>query len=469
VSVQIRIGDRTADALILSIDPGIPAASGNPAPFRVRAILPSDTPLGEAVVLVDYKGEVSTGPKAFRVVTRDFGLYSTADGSTAAQNISSSGALRANTPAESATPGQLVVLWGTGLGAASGDEAAGPAPENLGIQDLQVLVTDQPAHVVYAGRSGCCAGVDQIIFEVPEGVEGCSLPVVVRFSHDGSESNGGHLSVSPNGGVCPTGLPANLIQKFLSGTLVFGSAEATHYQDSEPSLTARFTFGLPRWELGSPYGMPLGSCYANSGLAGANDSVVPQKTGNLDAGRQIEFRTPDNSVSLSPKGVPNNPLTDFTYSASTPPDHLAPGEYVLENGSGGPDVGPFQAGFNLPDLSFQWTNIDRLGPVTASQDLTITWKTGSGDGYVVLAAAYALAPGNEEDILETGFLCVERAEKGAFTIPGRLLWRVQGASFPDILVYLNVSRTVVRRFTAPGLDLGEFSWTTGSSKALKFQ
>src|SRR5690349_14603429 len=56
---------------------------------------------------------------------------------------------------------------------------------------------------------------------------------------------------------------------------------------------------------------------------------------------------------------------------------------------------------------------------------------------------------------------VERADKGTFTIPGRMLWRVKGNPFPDMLLYLNVTHTVARRFTVLGLDVGEFTWTTG--------
>jgi len=97
------------------------------------------------------------------VVAHDLGLYKSGDGAYTAQNVSSSGPVRLNNFANAATPGQLVVLWGTGLGPVSADEAAGPAPGDLEIQGLQVLVANKSARVVYAGRSGCCAGVDQII------------------------------------------------------------------------------------------------------------------------------------------------------------------------------------------------------------------------------------------------------------------------------------------------------------------
>src|SRR5262249_16259784 len=76
--------------------------------------------------------------------------------------------------------------WGTGLGAVDGDEASRPLPSAITVPGLEVLVGGVAAKVVYAGRSGCCAGVDQIIIEAPPGVEGCNVAVKVRYP-DGGE------------------------------------------------------------------------------------------------------------------------------------------------------------------------------------------------------------------------------------------------------------------------------------------
>lgn len=53
----------------------------------------------------------------------------------------------------------------------------GAIPGNIEQQDLQALVGGRLARIVYAGRSGCCAGMDEIVFEVPAGIEGCNVPV----------------------------------------------------------------------------------------------------------------------------------------------------------------------------------------------------------------------------------------------------------------------------------------------------
>ena len=55
--------------------------------------------------------------------------------------------------------------------------------------------------MLYAGPSGCCAGVDQVAFEIPEPVpEGCFVPVVMRIRE--SVSNIVSLAVSSSGSTC---------------------------------------------------------------------------------------------------------------------------------------------------------------------------------------------------------------------------------------------------------------------------
>ncbi len=103
----------------------------------------------------------------------------------------------------STAPGTLIDVWGTGLGAVSGDEAGGPLPGDLSGVDVQVLVGGRPATIVYRGRSGCCAGLDIVRFVVPESVDGCYVPVVVVV--EGVPSNFTTISVSQSGAACSSG------------------------------------------------------------------------------------------------------------------------------------------------------------------------------------------------------------------------------------------------------------------------
>jgi hypothetical protein len=68
-----------------------------------------------------------------------------------------------------------------------------------------------------SGLKGNTASVDVIVFKVPDGVQGCYVPVSVRVA--GVMSNFGTISVTPSGKACsdPTGLAAADFQKVLNG------------------------------------------------------------------------------------------------------------------------------------------------------------------------------------------------------------------------------------------------------------
>jgi hypothetical protein len=107
-------------------------------------------------------------------------------------------------------------LWGTGLGKVSGNEAAGPLPGNLNIA-VDVFVGTKQVTPTYKGRSGCCAAIDQIVFTVPEGVEGCYVSVHVRAG--GVISNSATVAVTSNGNVCsdPSGFSTADLQRVENG------------------------------------------------------------------------------------------------------------------------------------------------------------------------------------------------------------------------------------------------------------
>ena len=112
---------------------------------QVAAILPSATPAGEGIVSITYRGQ-QTYPSTITVVKNGFGIYTTsAVGSGPGSITGADYAL--NTFAHAAKPRDLLVLWGTGLGPAPGDDGAGPQP---GVQFDDVSV--------YIGNCACPLG-----------------------------------------------------------------------------------------------------------------------------------------------------------------------------------------------------------------------------------------------------------------------------------------------------------------------
>src|SRR5579864_1119666 len=95
---------------------------------QVAAILPSATPLGNGTLTVSYQG--ATASLAIEVVAGDFGMFTLNEGGTGPAVVTD---LSYNpiTMVNPAHPGENLILWGTGLGAVSGDETQPPAAVNF--------------------------------------------------------------------------------------------------------------------------------------------------------------------------------------------------------------------------------------------------------------------------------------------------------------------------------------------------
>ncbi len=202
-SVQVQVEGSAVDAIMIY-------TSAN----QLAAVLPSRTPVGNGTLTVTYNGMISNAAR-IKVVQSAFGIY------TAAQNGRGPGvvtdtAYRVNRTSYAANPGETLTIWGTGAGPVSGDETAGPLPGKLGIA-LDVFVGTKPAKVRYAGRSGCCAGLDQVSFDVPAGTAGCFVPLAVRAG--GVISNFASVSIAAQGRKCndAAGIPVAAVEKAGSG------------------------------------------------------------------------------------------------------------------------------------------------------------------------------------------------------------------------------------------------------------
>ena len=143
---------------------------------QIAAILPSDTPVGEGTFTVTYNGQ-ATYPILVQVVKSAVGVF-TVSSTGIGPGIVTGADYVLKTLSKPAKTGEIVIVWLTGLGPIVGGDAA----PKVGVQfpDTEVFVGDRAAKVLYAGRSGCCAGLDQIAFEVPAGPRSCFVPVSIR-------------------------------------------------------------------------------------------------------------------------------------------------------------------------------------------------------------------------------------------------------------------------------------------------
>lgn len=167
------------------------------------AVMPSNVPAGRATLTLTYNGQSTPFPVTVNVVASSVGMY-TLGSSGLGTGVFTGLDGSVKTFAATAKNGDIITAWATGLGPVSGPDNIVPStfPNFPGVE---VFVGTQAANVIYAGRSGCCVGLDQISFEVPAGVAGCYVPVAV--SSGGAVSNFVSIAVSGSGGPCSDTAP----------------------------------------------------------------------------------------------------------------------------------------------------------------------------------------------------------------------------------------------------------------------
>ena len=433
---------------------------------QVAAILPSATPVGTGTLTLTYQGAKST--IAIHVLAANFGTFALNEGGSGPAVVTDT-LYNPITLVNTAHPGDILVLWGTGLGAVTGDETEPPAGGDLGT-GVQVYVGNQPATVLYGGRSSS-PGLDQINFVVPAGANGCKTSIAVLVK--GVTGNVTITSIAPAGQtVCGDTFnaltTANLQKAVSSGSLNLGGIQLSRIDNTGDYLLAQFG-NLPLNSLirsyGGTFAASIGSCIAYE-VSGTSlllaDPVLPTY---LSAGSTLSVSGPNGSKTGA--AIATGSFEDLI--SAVPGSYLATGAYTVTNGSGGSSVTAFSWGLTLPAQVVPTIP----SSVTRSQDLTLTW-TGGAQFPVVTIIGYngvvATSPINSY----VEFLCTATGSAGQFTIPSVILNLLPPAGFGNSTtagVNLQVAGVASNRFsgsTAPGLDFGLLSAfiTSGSVATL---
>ena len=405
---------------------------------QVAAILPSDAPEGDGTVVVAYQNLASTSAP-LHVVRSAFGLFTrnqAGAGPAIVQNYVSQSSTPLNSLLTPAAPGQTEILWGTGLGPVSGAEAAGPLPGSLPYLD-SLYVGGTAASVRYAGRSGCCAGVDQIVFDVPAGVSGCFVPVAGVTG--GVVSNFGTISVSAPGQPCddPLGYrAANLTTAGQTGTLRTGVVRLSGAPNGGATLSGDF-FAVDLETLLRGTGRlnpPAGNCYLKVTRVG--DKAAPAGKG-LNAGQGVTVNGPVGQFAA-------DNVASGEYAASRPAAVITAGSYTFAS-DGGSDAGSWTATLNLGAPAV-WTNFATYNTslVSLENPVTITWSGGDAAGSVGVTLTSSNA------IYDSSIVCNAAPAAGSLTIPAFLARAMYNAAATVTFTY----RAPAVAFHATGLDAG---------------
>lgn len=435
-SVVVSCGGITESATMIYSSAGI-----------VAGILPPTIPAGEGSFVVANDGE--SKPKSVSVVERAFGIFTLTgdgDGTAIAQNFVPAAQYGPNTFLDSALPGGFVVLWGTGMGGVS--------------QHAIVIVGGKAGKTLYAGPSGCCAGMDMVIFEVPAGVEGCFAPVYVSMGAGEPIYNFAAISIAAKGGECSDkhGYSGAELQRLQSGqaqrvasvVLIGGSASSESISGFGEFLTVRLGGGYGSGPLPDPNIPTFGSCTVRSESRFSAFSLRFPLLGPRIDGRPPAAFFPGALTLHGPQAsVPLRVNDDPATSSQLP---RLDGSYIVENGGGTSEVGPFQASvqFRYSPVLFHFA--DGLPDIDSSRDLTVTW-TGADGGYIVLTG---------ELVNGLDFTCVELADWDTFTIPPDILRAMWPGPWASHLFISARAVSFPARFEASGLDWGEVHFLSGA-------
>lgn len=411
--------------------------------FPVQLVV--ETPLGVS------------NPVGISYVAAAPGLY-TQDGSSCGagrvMNESADGSdATLNTPANSASPGDFISIYGTGFGFAYFSPPDGePLPPGqrapldsggtplLGLSGFErpVFSLSGGAPSWYDGRATGLVGIDQIRVQLPaDAPEGCSIPVKTR-----SLLPLGHVNTQPvtmsirrGGGQCQDA-PFGRKGAFY-WTKVVQSGEVNAITETFEAL---FTEAPANQLTGQqmPKGPVLGPNCPGTGGRG------------LDAGNLMVVNRDCDSYSIAPSTVAGKLIY---LPISLPPGTIRPGGMPVAS-SGGADIDAFQTQFILPEPIRITTPLSRFQAISFTTPFTISWTGGTPDLQVRvrLGDDYGRADGAYYERWTT-------ADKGTLTLTptksGNLVYFPGVTTTPGEPMSVTVIVSPVAQdqsFTLPGFD-----------------
>jgi uncharacterized protein (TIGR03437 family) len=448
-------------------------------PTQIAAVLPSATPVGTGTITVTTSAGTSA-PFAIQVVESAFGLLTSNNGSGPAQGYDAS--IDASNQyvlfgfSEAVNPGDILELWGTGLGPVPND-ATGVAVSPT----AQVFIGGISATVQYSGRSAF-TGLDQINVVVPKGLSGCYVSVVVQTGN--YVSNFATLPVAASGRTCldtNNFLTTSILDQISStgslsvgfitmsqlttpgitvgGVTVGGGTTDTASATFEKITAAQFTAGAFAAALGFN---SIGSClveFFNTTSTSSITAPLPFQFTLLNAGPDVNISGPDGVIAMPLSTITGNYLSPLAGASFIP---ASGGTFTFNNGSGGPDVGAFTTPQVQIGSSVTWLNTSGLATVTRSNGLTVTWTGGEAGSYVGVTGASLTGVATSANTYLAGlFTCQAPVSAGTFTVPPAVLLSLppsttlseSGVTIPLGFLVLSNSATPTT-FSAPNLDVG---------------
>ena len=425
---------------------------------QIAGVLPAAVPVGSATLTVSYNGGTST-PLTFQVVQSAYGI-DTYDGNLAVLQDALSAQLISYTSSGKAN--QIVLVWGTGLGADPGDsdttQTGSPHTINTPVQIYVGGVQVPASSIAYVGAS-VYPGVHIIQFTLPAGVpNGCFVPLAI-ITGTGTVSNIATIPYMDGGGVCSDsyyGISGGTIST-ISGSTNTSEGFVAVEQLTLPSVTGSGTTtqdiatasfeqisGTYSFTGSSSSEVSIGGCIVDELITSTGSVTSTLTETGLNAGTVTV--TPPGASPITLQGIAEVP---GIYDASLPANAIpsAGGTFVFNwtGGSGANSVGAGSASVNFIS-PLTWTNQSASATVTRSAGQTYNWTGGTPGTFVVVTGnAFSLSTG-----ATGGYTCIASASAGTITVPAYITASLPAGSGSSTIE----NSSAISTFTASGLNVG---------------
>jgi uncharacterized protein (TIGR03437 family) len=447
---------------------------------QINAILPSTVTAGLAILRLTYQSKKSNAV-TIQIASSSPGIFAVSSGGYGpgvVYNYVSASNQPINSLEAPAAPGQVVTIWGTGLGPVTFPDNVAPTPGNVAAS-VTVSIGGQPAAVTYSGRAPCCAGIDQIVATVPKNAPlGCWAPVSINAG--GIVSNTATMAIAaPGASTC--GDPGNPLSTLVRtpGTQAFVHVEQVNdienINTATPVMQAlQYVYSRFYTRPSSPFNFDPYMSYPPAGTC-----LVHQTTGDSNYTLSLRGALPQ-SASLNPQ--PNQTYNNGAQSLNIPPTAPFFAEVVggtVDTTSFGLNTLSAGATFTIdpggasqavipinPEPPPAWARPNAILVVPRSSPLALTFTPGDAAApTAILLYSYAAATNSTVEVQ-----CLAPPGASAFTISADTLanlpssYRIIDGSYANLYVVtlgLNKARSFTNGLAANGVLLNS-TWVSQS-------
>jgi len=370
-------------------------------------------------------------------------------GQASALNVSAAtGAVTVNSRTNSASPGDFISLYGTGLYSSRptipvpDGKPAPPSPLYEAGPDAFSVDFQPQAVATWEGVAPGLIGVDQFNIKLdPNTREGCSVPVQV-FSFGTTQPV--TIAVRKGGGPCvepdPVGY-GEITWERASTTTVSGTTVAE-------TLTASLQVSPGQVIPPAPSFVNGDDRYSVTHIPGPLCAVPGY--GSLAAGH-ISAQLPSGNIEAPVVPLPDAPVPHLTiYRATLPAGTIQPGQFTVSS-TGGAGVDKFQSSVHIGSgIQVTTPLANRVIPV--NEPLVVNWTGGDPDSWVTVKLVGALL-----DTQAVTRRIQVRASAGTarFELMAGLVFVPR---LTEIVFEVTPDPSQIVTFQAPGIDTVRHSW-----------